>query len=86
MDEPEKKEQNLRMAELKPSVLLAGNSPRLIDEWQSAPTLWDSIRFSALMHFKVINGKLGLPVCRLFELEDINMCVRSNSVTVPFSL
>lgn len=54
MDELEKKEQNLRMAEIKPSVLLAGNSPRLIDEWQSAPTLWDSIRFSALMHFKVI--------------------------------
>ena len=54
MDEPEKKEQNLRMAAIKPSVLLAGNYPRLIDEWQSAPTLWDSIRFSALMHFKVI--------------------------------
>ena len=32
MDEPEKKEQNLRMAKIKPSVLLAGNYPRLIDE------------------------------------------------------
>ena len=39
MDEPEKKEQNLRMAEIKPSVLLAGKYPRLIDEWQIAPTL-----------------------------------------------
>ena len=46
MDEPEKKEQNLRMAEIKPSVLLAGKYPRLIDEWQIAPTLWDSIRFT----------------------------------------
>ena len=46
MDEPEKKEQNLRMAEIKPSVLLAGGLPRLIDEWQIAPTLWDSIRFA----------------------------------------
>ena len=46
MDEPEKKEQNLRMAEIKPSVLLAGKKPRLIDEWQIVPTLWDSIRFS----------------------------------------
>ena len=46
MDEPEKKEQNLRMAEIKPSVLLAGELPRLIDEWQIAPALWDSIRFS----------------------------------------
>ena len=46
MDEPEKKEQNLRMAEIKPSVLLTGEAPKLIDEWQIAPTLWDSIRFS----------------------------------------
>ncbi len=46
MDEPEKKEGNLRLAEIKPSALLAGSSPRLIDEWQIAPTLWDSIRFS----------------------------------------
>ena len=46
MDEPEKKEQNLRMAEIKPSVLLAGELPRLIDEWQIAPALWDSIRFA----------------------------------------
>lgn len=45
MDEPEKKEQNLQMAEIKPSVLLDGDKPRLIDEWQIAPTLWDSIRF-----------------------------------------
>jgi len=46
MDEPEKYEQNLRMAGIKPSVLLAGNYPRLIDEWQIAPALWDSIRIS----------------------------------------
>ncbi len=46
MDEPEKKEGNLRLAEIKPSALLVGSSPRLIDEWQIAPTLWDSIRFS----------------------------------------
>ena len=46
IDEPEKKEQNLRMAEIKPSLLLEGKKPRLIDEWQLAPTLWDSIRFS----------------------------------------
>ncbi len=39
MDEPEKKEGNLRLAEIKPSALLAGRSPRLIDEWQIAPTL-----------------------------------------------
>ncbi|MEI7502593.1 MAG: DUF4143 domain-containing protein [Paludibacter sp.] len=33
------------MADTKPSLLLKGNSPRLIDEWQIAPVLWDAIRF-----------------------------------------
>lgn len=45
MDDPEKKAQNITMAELNPKRLLKGDSPRLIDEWQLAPKLWDAIRF-----------------------------------------
>ena len=45
MQDPVKKEQNLKMAELNPSLLLEGKTPRLIDEWQLAPNLWDAIRF-----------------------------------------
>ena len=45
MDDPEKKEQNVAMSELNPKRLLAGATPRLIDEWQLAPKLWDAIRF-----------------------------------------
>lgn len=45
MDEPEKKEQNITMSELNPKRLLKGETPRLIDEWQIAPKLWDAIRF-----------------------------------------
>ena len=45
MDDPEKKEQNITMAELNPKRLLKGDAPRLIDEWQLAPKLWDAIRF-----------------------------------------
>lgn len=45
MDEPAKKEQNIAMSELNPKRLLAGETPRLIDEWQIAPKLWDAIRF-----------------------------------------
>lgn len=45
MDDPEKKAQNITMAELSPKRLLAGETPRLIDEWQLAPKLWDAIRF-----------------------------------------
>ncbi|MCD8370703.1 MAG: DUF4143 domain-containing protein [Clostridiales bacterium] len=45
MDDPEKKEQNISMSELNPKRLLKGAVPRLIDEWQLAPKLWDAIRF-----------------------------------------
>ena len=45
MDDPEKKEQNITMSELNPKRLLRGETPRLIDEWQLAPKLWDAIRF-----------------------------------------
>jgi predicted AAA+ superfamily ATPase len=33
------------MADTKPSLLLQGDSPRLIDEWQMSPVLWDAVRF-----------------------------------------
>ena len=45
MDDPEKKEQNITMSELNPKRLLKGDVPRLIDEWQLAPKLWDAVRF-----------------------------------------
>ena len=45
MDNPTEKDQNLALAKLNPLRLLKGAAPRLIDEWQIAPTLWDSIRY-----------------------------------------
>ena len=45
MDDPAKKEQNIAMSELNARRLLQGDTPRLIDEWQLAPKLWDTIRF-----------------------------------------
>lgn len=33
-----------QLAEMNPSLLLQGETPRLIDEWQAIPALWDSIR------------------------------------------
>lgn len=39
------KERNLMMASTNIKRLLAGETPRLIDEWQIAPQLWDAIRF-----------------------------------------
>lgn len=45
MQDPDNREQNMRLAEVKPSALLEGKVPRLIDEWQTAPQLWDAVRF-----------------------------------------
>jgi hypothetical protein len=46
MQDPEKVRQNIELAEIKPSKLLEGKNPRLIDEWQIAPQLWDAVRFA----------------------------------------
>lgn len=45
MDNPASFESNLQMAEIDPGILLEGDTPRLIDEWQLAPKLWDTMRF-----------------------------------------
>ncbi|MBK5246845.1 MAG: ATP-binding protein [Peptostreptococcaceae bacterium] len=44
MQDPDTRESNILAARLKPSLLLKGETPRLIDEWQVAPVLWDSVR------------------------------------------
>ena len=45
MQDPDEFQANMRIAESKPSLLLRGENPRLIDEWQMAPVLWDAVRF-----------------------------------------
>ena len=35
---------NRQLAELNPSLVLQGETPRLIDEWQEVPSLWDATR------------------------------------------
>jgi len=37
--------QNRQLAQLDPSIVLDGEFPRLIDEWQEVPSLWDAVRF-----------------------------------------
>ena len=44
MQDPDMRAGYLSTAQTKPSLLLKGPTPRLIDEWQVAPVLWDSIR------------------------------------------
>ena len=38
--------QNRSLAELSPAIVLDGDAPRLIDEWQEVPPLWDAIRYA----------------------------------------
>ena len=45
MDQPEMSKQYQSMAELSPLTLLEGETPRLIDEWQIAPNLWNAVRY-----------------------------------------
>lgn len=45
MTSPTDKNDNLILAEINPEILFKGDNPRLIDEWQVAPKLWDAIRY-----------------------------------------
>lgn len=45
MDDSETMRQNMELADVSPKKLLEGATPRLIDEWQLAPQLWDTVRY-----------------------------------------
>ena len=57
MQDPDKRADYQLLAQTKPSLLLEGEFPRLIDEWQDAPRLWDAVRFTV--------DKLQRPGCFL---------------------
>ena len=46
MQDPDHAEAYRLLADTKPSKLLEGETPRLIDEWQTAPVLWNAVRFA----------------------------------------
>ena len=37
--------QNRQLADISPSLILEGETPRLIDEWQEVPSIWDAVRY-----------------------------------------
>ncbi|MBE5897891.1 MAG: ATP-binding protein [Lachnospiraceae bacterium] len=45
MDRPDLTEQYQQMAKVRPSNLLEGEVPHLIDEWQIAPNIWNAVRY-----------------------------------------
>lgn len=46
LQDPDRRAGYLATARTKPSLLLKGDTPRLIDEWQDAPVLWDAVRMA----------------------------------------
>ncbi|MDE6361620.1 MAG: DUF4143 domain-containing protein [Clostridia bacterium] len=44
--DPSNNFQNRQIAELSPSTVLEGATPRLLDEWQEVPPLWDAVRYT----------------------------------------
>lgn len=45
IDNPDMTKQYQQIAEISPTTLLIGETPRLIDEWQIIPNLWNAIRY-----------------------------------------
>lgn len=45
IDNPKQLKTNVTLAETDPETLLKGDTPRLIDEWQLTPQLWDAARY-----------------------------------------
>jgi predicted AAA+ superfamily ATPase len=46
MQDPDTSKANRLTAQTKPSLLREGETPRLLDEWQTAPELWNAVRFA----------------------------------------
>ncbi|MCF0163839.1 MAG: ATP-binding protein [Bacteroidales bacterium] len=46
LQDPDKQDEYLETAATMPSLLLKGEKPRLIDEWQDAPKIWDAVRLA----------------------------------------
>lgn len=54
MQDPDQTQNYMQIAGVKPSILLEGEVPRLIDEWQMAPVIWDAVR-----HTVDMRGEMG---------------------------
>lgn len=47
IQDPDKRSMYRKMADTQPSLLLEGDTPHMLDEWQTIPVLWDAVRFAA---------------------------------------
>ena len=47
------------LAQMSPALVLEGKKPRLIDEWQEAPPLWDAVRHKVDQTAEIYSNWLG---------------------------
>lgn len=64
MQDPDRRAGYLKLAQTQPSLLLQGEQPRLIDEWQDAKVLWDAVRFAVDRNAQkgqfILTGSVGV--------------------------
>lgn len=70
MQDTDMRDEYLATAMSKPSLLLQGDTPRLIDEWQDAPVLWDAVR--TMVDKRVVPGQFILTGSNAVEKSKIH--------------
>ena len=78
MQDTDKRDEYLATAITKASLLLEGETPRLIDEWQDAPTLWDAVRVACDRRQKPGHTQNSV------DMQSINLC--GNSIFANFTV
>lgn len=76
--DPDKRMSYRQIASEKPSLLLRGEKPLLLDEWQDAPQMWDAVRF-AVDHEKAV-GQYILTGSTLPKQQDENEEIRHSGM------
>ncbi|MDH8701053.1 putative AAA+ superfamily ATPase [Dysgonomonadaceae bacterium PH5-43] len=69
LQDPDTRESYLATVQTKPSLLLKGKTPRLIDEWQVAPVLWDAVRHA--VDERQLKGQFILTGSTVIDDDDI---------------
>ena len=74
VQDPDKRQMYKQMADTQPSLLLQGDTPRLLDEWQTIPVLWDAVRFAVdrrqdVNQFILTGSATPLPDSERSEIE-----------------
>ncbi|MDO5446929.1 MAG: DUF4143 domain-containing protein [Prevotellaceae bacterium] len=70
MQDPDMREEYAATAASKPSLLLIGDTPRLVDEWQDAPVLWDAVR--TMVDKRQLPGQFILTGSNTIDRKDIH--------------